>query len=548
MGPKKRGAKKAAAGAGDPQGQDGGSTTAAAIKRKAEETTANGSKAGAKKGCPKVDPECPKATTCQIHISPEDGKPLACVLNQTNLFQNNNKFFILQVIKEKDVDVFYTWIRWGRVGYKGQTNLIACGGDEDKAIQAMEKKFQDKTKNKWSERDDFQPVDGKYKLVEMDADEDEEEEVKKEDDCDGPTSKKTVKVEKEEVVESKLESALQELIKMICDIKAMELEASELEFDTKRNPLGKVSAAQIKAGYESLATIAKLLEEGAQPNSSALKELSGEFYTRIPHFFGMSTPPAIRTMDKVREKIKLLEVLSDVKLGLDLMKQRRAEEKINPIDRYYNNLNCDLKTLAADSEDFSLVEQYIMSTHAKTHNQYTMDVVDVFMCTKNTPFNEKLSNRKLLFHGSRMSNWCGILSQGLRIAPPEAPVTGYMFGKGVYFADMSSKSANYCYASPKNPWGLLLLCEVALGKENELMAADYKADKLPKGKNSVKGCGEMGPDPKNAVKMEDGRTVVPMGPGVKTRDRQSLIYNEYIVYNTNQIRLRYIAKIKFNFK
>jgi poly [ADP-ribose] polymerase len=35
--------------------------------------------------------------------------------------------------------------------------------------------------------------------------------------------------------------------------------------------------------------------------------------------------------------------------------------------------------------------------------------------------------------------------QGLRIAPPEAPVTGYMFGKGVYFADSSSKSANYWY-------------------------------------------------------------------------------------------------------
>jgi len=30
----------------------------------------------------------------------------------------------------------------------------------------------------------------------------------------------------------------------------------------------------------------------------------------------------------------------------------------------------------------------------------------------------------------------GIMSQGLRIAPPEAPKTGYMFGKGVYFADM----------------------------------------------------------------------------------------------------------------
>jgi hypothetical protein len=51
---------------------------------------------------------------------------------------------------------------------------------------------------------------------------------------------------------------------------------------------------------------------------------------------------------------------------------------------------------------------------------------------------------------------------GLRIAPPEAPVTGYMFGKGVYFADMFSKSANYCYASETSRSGVLLLCEVCL--------------------------------------------------------------------------------------
>lgn len=42
-----------------------------------------------------------------------------------------------------------------------------------------------------------------------------------------------------------------------------------------------------------------------------------------------------------------------------------------------------------------------------------------------------------------MFNFLGILSQGLRIAPPEAPPTGYMFGKGVYFADMFDKSFGY---------------------------------------------------------------------------------------------------------
>ena len=41
--------------------------------------------------------------------------------------------------------------------------------------------------------------------------------------------------------------------------------------------------------------------------------------------------------------------------------------------------------------------------------------------------------------------------------------TGYMFGKGVYFADMVTKSANYCRTSKQDPLGLMLLCEVALG-------------------------------------------------------------------------------------
>ena len=37
----------------------------------------------------------------------------------------------------------------------------------------------------------------------------------------------------------------------------------------------------------------------------------------------------------------------------------------------------------------------------------------------------------------------------------------FQFGKGVYFADMSSKSANYCCTSRKKNVGLLLLCDVS---------------------------------------------------------------------------------------
>jgi poly [ADP-ribose] polymerase len=77
-----------------------------------------------------------------------------------------------------------------------------------------------------------------------------------------------------------------------------------------------------------------------------------------------------------------------------------------------------------------------------------------------------LGNKRLLWHGSRLTNYVGILSKGLKIAPLEAPSTGYMFGKGIYFADMVSKSANYCLATKINNVGLVLLCEVALGNIN----------------------------------------------------------------------------------
>lgn len=35
------------------------------------------------------------------------------MLNQTNIGQNNNKFYVIQVIKEGKS--FYSWNRWGRV-------------------------------------------------------------------------------------------------------------------------------------------------------------------------------------------------------------------------------------------------------------------------------------------------------------------------------------------------------------------------------------------------------------------------------------------------
>lgn len=85
-----------------------------------------------------------------------------------------------------------------------------------------------------------------------------------------------------------------------------------------------------------------------------------------------------------------------------------------------------------------------------------------------TAFNKKIGNNLLLWHGSRVSNFVGILSQGLRIAPPEAPVSGYLFGKGIYLADMAEKSINYCRSFGQDS-ALILLIEVILFLFRELL-------------------------------------------------------------------------------
>lgn len=145
---------------------------------------------------------------------------------------------------------------------------------------------------------------------------------------------------------------------------------------------------------------------------------------------------------------------------------------MNPIDVNYGKLNCDMKTLAKNSEEFIMINQYLENSKG----QYSLKLLDCFKVSRKgeaEKYNpQKLNNKMLLWHGSRFSNFVGILSQGLRIAPLEAPKTGYLYGKGIYFADMSGKSAPYtCYNLSDNV-GLFLLCEVALGNPRKLHGTD----------------------------------------------------------------------------
>ena len=247
----------------------------------------------------------------------------------------------------------------------------------------------------------------------------------------------------------------------------------------------------------------------------------------------------------------MIESLLNIKRAVDV--NAESDGAVHPTDDAYAKLGCALE--AASAEEVAMVEEYVRNTHAKTHSQYKLKVTHVFRASRDgeaAAHRSKLGNRQLLWHGSRLTNWVGILSQGLRIAPPEAPATGYMFGKGVYFADMVSKSANYCFATSANPDGVLLLSEVALGTPYEKLRAEYEADASCRraGKGHTWGKGKTAPDPAGARTLPgDGGLKVPMGKGKPTdQDGSSLLYNEFIVYDTQQIKQKYVLRVKFKFQ
>lgn len=267
------------------------------------------------------------------------------------------------------------------------------------------------------------------------------------DDEEGSDSKE------EKKKSSKLDDRVQSLVELIYDKKMMEKQMMEMDFDVKKMPLGRLAQSQIDKGYKVLQKMAQYVEDG-KASGSKYQELTDEFYTLIPHVY-FNTLPTINTHALIKKKLELLEALKEVDAAIKILNAKVAGEE-SPIDTHYNKLNCNMTTLKKDSKDFKLIQEYVKNTHGSTHRNYTLDIEDVFEIDRKGE-DERFAkfadndNRMLLWYGSRLTNFVGILSQGLRIAPPEAPVTGYMFGKGVYFADMVSKSANYCATTRQNP-------------------------------------------------------------------------------------------------
>lgn len=353
-------------------------------------------------------------------------------------------------------------------------------------------------------------------------------------------------------LESKLEPRVQQLVQMLFDESAQQHAMLSLDLDSSR--IASVSDASIRSAYTCLSNIEdaialKTIKSSQDQATADLSRLNREFHSLIPH----TSQRPIESEGAVKAKLSMLSALSDIVVAQSMMRDAslRGSYSMSPIDINYQKLHTRITPLEHWTAEYDVIATCVQNTRAKMHDYFDVELRHIFEVDRDgegdryRPF-EQVKHRRLLWHGSRAANWIGILSQGLRIAPPEAPVTGYFLGKGVYFADMASKSIEYCHPTKEEPYALLALCEVALGRPFQIAHTKFvtKEDLDENHYHSVKGCGELGPDPAFNKELDDG-TIIALGPEAEMGVlRSELTHNEFVVYDTSQVRIKYLVWVK----
>ncbi|TDH71589.1 hypothetical protein CCR75_005239 [Bremia lactucae] len=318
-------------------------------------------------------------------------------------------------------------------------------------------------------------------------------------------------------------------------------------------PLGRLSKTTIQRGYETLEEIYQALCTRPM-NQNEVSNLSNQFYSFIPH---CSHLKVIDTMVKLGKKVQLMaEVGANVRGIMHEPIVRQCGSR-NYLDECYHLLKCELYPVNSSHPDYALIQTYIRNSNCCGRNYERLQLLAVFRVKK--PEQEahfamfrNLSNRRILWHGSHLDNWLGILSEGLRIAPPEVTSNGRTFGKGLYFTDKVTKAQAYCHTRPTNSQNqcVLALSEVALGKSKEMVNSDDRAKiyvHTRAGGHAKENCnyschglGSCRPDTAGEFVDFHG-TIWPVGKCVHPEERTDMHHSEYIIYNPHQTRMRFVV-------
>lgn len=300
-------------------------------------------------------------------------------------------------------------------------------------------------------------------------------------------------------------------------------------FDGKYNVRMTASGAvETDIGILTSGTIAKA-ESLLKRIMKGEKALIAQYFTYIPHHVSIGQPLSNVVRDWEHEK-ELFEVLKKQVLDYEANLQHQATVQID--DTEFENL-FKLKLRAATADELAKITKLFDKTkNERHHRNAARKTVKAALAIEYNDDEEKMykqvqteiGNVKQLWHGTTSQNVLNILRTGLfcpKSSDSRYGITGRMFGDGVYLSDQSTKALNYACGywghSSADKAAYMFLAETAMGREyrpGDSVSRRHIPENARKGRY-------------NSIYIKGGT--------------QSVLNNEMIVWNTDQIRLSYLV-------
>jgi poly [ADP-ribose] polymerase len=286
-------------------------------------------------------------------------------------------------------------------------------------------------------------------------------------------------------------------------------------------PLGILTLGQIQKGEAILQELYALFQKKRRSRGD-LERLTGEFYTVVPHRIGRTRAAVeaavIDSMEAFEQKQETLQLMKD-------MLQVNGEGNVlfhSQAHAQYQALHCDLRWVDPASPTFAEIRDHVVRSQVKSRSIQVKQVFTLRRPGEAEAFAEQVGNLRLLFHGSRIRNWVGILSRGILL--PKIVVSmgvnrtdaGWL-GNGIYFGDAACTSAFYTSPGRKGT-RLMALARVALGKMKDYDKITYGLAGPPAGFDSCHGVRHTLLRPSQFAD------------------------DEYVVYETRQQKLEYLVE------
>ncbi|XP_059150077.1 protein mono-ADP-ribosyltransferase PARP4-like isoform X1 [Physella acuta] len=286
--------------------------------------------------------------------------------------------------------------------------------------------------------------------------------------------------------------------------------------------LGDISSIRLEQVEKAEAILVRVRDAIKSSSSEEkIKVLVDEFYSALSHKKDNADMTSVGRKQWLVRKQDMCQLVKDM---ISVSEMTNFENRSH-IEAKYAALRCQITNLSGSQrEEVADLVHSTMDAGSESSEVKLLNIYEVWRQVEDIDYRHDIYPKRLLFHSSKVENFVGILSRGLLL--PKVVVDDYggkrsdvgMLGSGIYFASEASTSVRYSSPSQTKGSRLLLINEVALGNCKDFNVYNTELVAPPDGYDSTHGVSQKW-------------------------DKSSTFKNdEYVVYSTNQQRIRYIVE------